>query len=166
MKRENKLIFSFCFLIMLLIINAVSGSENYNQDNEFCNDPDGPMNYLESSYCEDANGIYYDSCEGNYVTEWQCRYYECFKAELTCFDIYGENYICEDGKCIEKVCVPNCEDKECGDDGCGGSCGECDSNEKCVDGTCEKIKNDFNWRWRIYYRLRFLRFLRRGHGFP
>lgn len=48
---------------------------------------------------------------------------------------------CENGECVID-CLPGCDGMECGDDGCEGSCGECQGDNKCVNGKCVEPGSD------------------------
>jgi len=59
-----------------------------------CNDTDGGVNYYKKGTCEDDNGTYTDSCDGNYTIEYKCSDRNwCVEERFFC------PYGCQDGAC-------------------------------------------------------------------
>jgi len=93
-------------------------------------DPDsGCLFEPDNADCDDANPCTEDLCDlqagcSNDATDGDCP---------------GGH--CEDGDCVID-CLPDCDGKECGDDGCEGSCGECQGDNKCVNGKCVEPGSD------------------------
>ncbi|RJO66469.1 MAG: hypothetical protein C4523_12345 [Myxococcales bacterium] len=64
--------------------------------------------------------------------------------ECVCSFAICEAACCAEGEiCYEDACcAPDCDGKTCGDDGCGGSCGECETDESCIEGTCQSSNDE------------------------
>ena len=93
-------------------------------------DPESGCDFApDDTVCDDANPCTEDLCDlqagcSNNSVEGDC--------------LGGH---CENGECVID-CLPDCEGKECGDDGCEGSCGECQGDNKCVNGSCVEPGSD------------------------
>jgi hypothetical protein len=101
-----------------------------------CEDSDGGKNYDKQGIVtiteKDLSEDYKEKClTSNYLREYYCKENNTLGYEN---HYCGDEYSCEDGRCIR--CEPNCVGKDCGSDGCGSTCGSCSASEYCVSGKC------------------------------
>ncbi len=109
--------------------NVSTFSEGYSETIAFNNHyiDIGQMNYYSGGW--DTN-YRPDSWWNGNIDEVKIYNYSMSEAEIQ--SLY------EEGLCGTS-CNSTCFDKECGVDGCGNSCGECNAEERCLDGQCEFI---------------------------
>jgi hypothetical protein len=80
--------------------------------NETCTDTDGGIDYLNNGTASDSSGnVTTDSCSlnGAYITEAYCGADSRVKtdADVSCFGVFGADYICQSGACVLNQTVSN-----------------------------------------------------------
>ena len=105
--------------------------------------------------CEDVVDCTVDSCDSETGCSFAPDHAACDDGNACTTDICDEQAgcsnsasqgecpggHCENGECVID-CLPDCAGKVCGGDGCDGSCGECQGDNKCVNGKCVEPGSD------------------------
>jgi len=137
--------------------DKISGRQKYSPaevDGEpTCIDTDGGWNYTIKGTCTDTNGVHVDECQSSTSAgDYRCTspYGPCQGSGYSCSYHYGDNYVCEDGACVEASYPPTCIDTDGQDYTIKGNC--TDINGVYVDG-CGSLTSAQDYRCTSPYGL-------------